>query len=131
MKEECQICFELLSRRLFLQITADCYHALDVCKLCVDKHIKAQLESKGDVEIYCPSAGCGKEIQHKDVKRVASKQVFERYDTLMLRQTLSKLPEFRWCKNSGCGSGQINFEGGNNGRLNLFFKKINNNYFPF
>ncbi|CAB4464665.1 hypothetical protein RhiirA5_452829 [Rhizophagus irregularis] len=111
MKEECQICFELLPRHLFLQVTADCNHELDVCKLCVDKHIQAQLESKGNIEICCPSSGCKKELQHRDIKRIASKQAFERYDKLMLTQTLSKLPEFRWCKNSRCGAGQINFEG--------------------
>ncbi|CAB4485368.1 hypothetical protein RhiirA5_411635 [Rhizophagus irregularis] len=112
-KKECQICFERLQKRQFLKVTANCNHELDVCKLCVGKHIQTQLESNGIIEIYCPSSDCKEEMQHEDVKRIASKKVFERYDKLTLTQMLSKLPDFRWCKNSRCGSGQINFEGDN------------------
>src|SRR2546430_6109019 len=111
MKKECQICVESLSTSLFVEITTNCDHKLDICKICVSNHIHAQLESMGDVNINCPFPGCRQKIQHSDVKNIANNVLFERYDTLMLRQTLSKLPEFRWCKGSGCGSGQINFEG--------------------
>ena len=73
------------------------------------------------MEISCPYTGCKQGIKHDDVKRIADNKLFERYDTLMLRQTLSELPDFRWCKNSGCGSGQINFEGGNDELIFIFF----------
>jgi hypothetical protein len=35
-----------------------------------------------------------------------------RYDSLSLVQALRNMPDFRWCKNAGCGSGQIHSGGG-------------------
>ncbi|RIA99022.1 hypothetical protein C1645_800887 [Glomus cerebriforme] len=110
MEIECQICFESHSKSLFPKITANCNHGLNICELCVNKHIKTQLDSKGVVEINCPFNKCNQKIQNDDIKKI-SKELFERFDTLLLRQTLSKIPEFRWCKNSECNSGQIHFEG--------------------
>src|SRR6266487_3213360 len=68
MKKECQICVESFSTSLFVKITANCDHKLDICRICVNNHIQAQLESKGDVDINCPFPGCRQEIQHGDVK---------------------------------------------------------------
>src|SRR5438874_2260445 len=80
MGKECQICFESCSTNLFVKITEGCSHKLDVCKLCVNNHIKARLDSKGDVEINCPYPGCKQEFQHNDVKKIANKELFERFD---------------------------------------------------
>jgi hypothetical protein len=111
MKIECQICFEFRPKTLFPKITAGCKHGLNICELCVNKHIKIQLDSESNITINCPFNKCNKIMQNGDIKRI-NKKLFERCDTLLLRQTLSKIPEFRWCKNSGCNSGQIHFEGG-------------------
>ncbi len=117
--KECQVCCESLSRFSFREITANCDHGLFICKSCVDKHISTQLDNKGDIEIECPFNNCKEKLEYHDVKKQANKEVFERYDILSLRQTLRKMPEFRWCKNSGCGSGQIHFEGGK--KIKLIF----------
>src|SRR6266542_2090021 len=110
--KECQICYESHPRSLFLEITANCKHRSNVCKLCVDKHISTRLNS--GIEINCLFDGCRQILQHDDIKRLASKETFERFDTLSFRQALNEMPEFRWCKSSGCGYGQIHFERGNN-----------------
>ena len=120
MKKECQVCFEYHSTSSFPKITAKCDHVLSICELCVIKHISTQLDGKG-VVINCPLDGCNRKVQYEDVKRLASKKLFERYDALLLLQTLSKFPEFRWCKNSKCNSGQIHFEKGNNNSRIFFF----------
>ena|SRR5581483_8308138 len=111
MKKECQICFERRSKYLFPKITEYCRHQSDICEICVGKHISTQLDSKGSVEIKCLIDGCNQTIRPDDVRRINVK-LFEKFDALMLRQTLSKLPEFRWCKTPGCNSGQLHLEGG-------------------
>ncbi|CAI2179038.1 92_t:CDS:2 [Funneliformis geosporum] len=111
LNKECRVCYESLPRSSFREITVNCDHGLFICKSCVSKHISTQLDSKGDVGINCPFDNCGENLEYHDVKKQASKEVFDRYDTLTLLQALRQMPEFRWCKNSGCGSGQIHFEG--------------------
>ncbi|KAF8319086.1 hypothetical protein DL93DRAFT_2075406 [Clavulina sp. PMI_390] len=51
-------------------------------------------------------------MEHSDVERAASRATFQRYDLLLLRKELSKMPEFKYCKKADCGSGQIH-DGGN------------------
>jgi len=68
------------------------------------------MNQKGEIiKIKCPC--CRSVLEFDDVKRGASERVFERYDTLLLRKELQSMPDFRWCKNAQCGSGQIH-EGG-------------------
>lgn len=111
MRIECQICFESRPKSLFPKITVNCNHGSNICELCVNKYIKMKLDSKSDIKINCPFNKCNQIMQNNDIKKI-NKELFERYDTLLLHQTLSKIPEFRWCKNSGCNFGQIHFEGG-------------------
>ncbi|GBB83223.1 hypothetical protein RclHR1_00100027 [Rhizophagus clarus] len=109
---ECQICFEFRPKFSFSKITANCNHESNICKLCVKRHIKSQLDSRFDVEINCPFNGCNKKFNTDDIKNI-SEELSERISALALRQTLSMMPEFRWCKNPKCNSGQIHLEGAN------------------
>ncbi|CAG8434090.1 5291_t:CDS:2 [Diversispora eburnea] len=104
---ECHICINRYSKSKFQKITEKCTHKNDICITCVDKHISSRMENV----INCPHLGCGKEFEFNDIKRIATKKVFERYDTLTLRKVLQGMPEFKWCKNASCGSGQIHFGG--------------------
>ncbi|CAB4375177.1 hypothetical protein RhiirA5_398985 [Rhizophagus irregularis] len=107
-KIECQVCFEFCSKSSFPKITSNCNHKLNICKSCVSKHIASQLDSKIE-RINCPFDRCDRKFNNDDIKNI-SEELFERFDILILRQTLSKMPEFRWCKNPKCESGQIHFE---------------------
>jgi hypothetical protein len=109
---ECQVCFEYRRRSSFTKTTANCNHKLNICESCVKKHIKSQLNSKVDVEINCPFDECNQKFDSDDIKNIDD-ELFERFEALTLRQTLSIIPEFRWCKNPECDSGQIHLEGGN------------------
>ncbi|RIA86652.1 hypothetical protein C1645_828932 [Glomus cerebriforme] len=110
---DCMICVETLSVNQFEKITKNCSHPNDICKGCVAQHVETQLNTKGDVEgILCPFGNdCGFLIEHDDVQRIVNNDLFERYDGLALKQALSNMPDFRWCKNAGCGSGQIHSGG--------------------
>ncbi|CAG8522410.1 16537_t:CDS:2 [Dentiscutata heterogama] len=110
LSQECNICIEKKSPTLFLVATSKCKHDKNICRGCVERHIDARLCGKGDVSIQCPFEGCKQIIEHNDVKRIVNRELFERFDTLSLRQALRIMPDFRWCKNSRCGSGQIHYE---------------------
>eukprot|EP00928_Gymnodinium_smaydae_P055253 TRINITY_DN38848_c0_g1_i1.p1 TRINITY_DN38848_c0_g1~~TRINITY_DN38848_c0_g1_i1.p1 ORF type:complete len:470 (-),score=44.91 TRINITY_DN38848_c0_g1_i1:100-1509(-) len=107
--QECVICCERLPRDQFEgKITQQCSHERDVCKKCVEHTIELEVNGKGNsTRVLCPHQGCNQVLDHSDVLREASKTVFERFDTLQLRQMLQAEPNFRWCAHRGCGNGQI------------------------
>ena len=84
---------------------------LEVCQQCVNKHLEAELCNKGNMEIECLFVGCKQILGYNDVKNIARNEIMERYDRLLLHQALRSEPNFRWCKNSKCGSGQIHSGG--------------------
>lgn len=90
--------------------SSQCIHPVNVCAGCIATHIETQVNDKGEtLTVSCPD--CLFALTFEDIARCASKCVFERYDTLLLRRALQALEDFRWCKNAECGSGQIH-EGG-------------------
>ncbi|KZT62418.1 hypothetical protein CALCODRAFT_489759 [Calocera cornea HHB12733] len=105
----CQICMEdLLSKRYSRTKPSDkCRHASDVCRRCLRRYLKTQIEELGNVSVRCPVPDCGEEMSYSNVKKFAKADVFERYDALLLRKNLGTNPNFVWCKNPKCSSGQI------------------------
>jgi len=89
--------------------TDTCRHGTrTVCDECLARHIHAEVTGKGNVStITCPESGCAAVMKHHEVQRWAIAQVFETYDTLLLRSHLQALEDFRWCAWAGCGYGQI------------------------
>lgn len=76
---ECIICVEKLPKRHFQTITGKCSHNRDICNACANKHISSKMSEKGETLVYCPYVDCGKPLEHGDVKRLATKKVFERF----------------------------------------------------
>ena len=84
-----------------------CTHKRTVCDLCYARHLREELNEKGNVDnIVCLGADCKCKMDFFTVKKIATKEIFERYDRIMTRRTLEKLPGFVWCGH-GCGCGQI------------------------
>ncbi|CAJ0755417.1 20858_t:CDS:2 [Entrophospora sp. SA101] len=104
---ECMICLEKRNKKGFLQITNTCSHEKIICRNCIRSHIGTRLDEKGDINITCPVTGCAQLLTYDNVKRLVRKEMFERFDLLTVRQELNSMPDFRWCKNPSCGSGQI------------------------
>lgn len=83
---------------------------MNICRVCLDRHITTQLESRGVAaceSLSCPSPGCGHNYAHDEVRTLVSPETFARYDKLKLLSNLSTQPDFRWCLREGCGFGQI------------------------
>lgn len=104
--ETCPICTD--DKRIIdipRQITADCGHKPTACKDCVRHWIHTTMETVSHDRLTCPE--CHKPLQFNDVKRLASREDFDRYDSLMTRAALEKIRDFRWCLSASCESGQI------------------------
>ncbi|CAG8591784.1 18443_t:CDS:2 [Gigaspora margarita] len=110
-KLECSVCCE--DYTTVQLISSVCNHN-DLCSTCIKRHIEAELNTKGsEILVRCPKSRCSIELTYDDVKRLAPKELFDRYDTLLLRAAIRKLPDFRWCKAAKCGSGQEHTTGDN------------------
>jgi hypothetical protein len=91
------------------RLTTQCSHQNSACISCVHQWIDTQLTDQGWDRIQCLE--CTEIMQYSDVQRHARPEDFERYDRLAARSALANDPDFIWCQNAGCGSGQIH-EGG-------------------
>ncbi|KAJ3320650.1 hypothetical protein HDU76_000262 [Blyttiomyces sp. JEL0837] len=101
----CTVCHDNVTKSSFSKLTATCAHEDSVCKKCMERHCEAEVNTKGDIQVKCPI--CRTVLDHNEVKEAASKDIFTRYDVLLLRRALQAMPDFRWCKVSTCGAGQI------------------------
>ncbi|ORY03551.1 hypothetical protein BCR34DRAFT_69501 [Clohesyomyces aquaticus] len=82
-----------------------CSHSLDVCRECVATHIATCVNDANLTRIACPQ--CDRIFDYEEIEKLSRRELFERYDKLLLRNVLSKLPNFRWCLNPTCDSGQV------------------------
>src|SRR5438128_8228199 len=84
--EHCIVCHSAAKADLE-KASSECNHT-DVCKECLGKHIETQCNTKASLRINCPKASCRKELGYHDVKKLVPKQLFERYDGLLLRHAI-------------------------------------------
>lgn len=85
----CIICTETFSSSIKPpdRISSACLHQPSVCKLCVAKSIKNDLENKIWNQIKCPE--CGILLEHQDISRLADAKTFARYVVILIRFILS------------------------------------------
>jgi len=91
--------------------TTMCQHPANVCMECLDKYVESMVKSHGLAEIKCPGTNCKNTLSWDDVRMWAAPDTFLAYDTMLLQQAISKEPDFRWCKNPYCRSGQVHTGG--------------------
>jgi hypothetical protein len=76
--QECIVCTE--ERMLesdFICTTDTCTHLPQTCFICIQNHIKSNLEYRRWNDIRCPE--CNEPIQYQDVERLADPETFERF----------------------------------------------------
>ncbi|TDZ71581.1 E3 ubiquitin-protein ligase dbl4 [Colletotrichum trifolii] len=86
------------------------FHDLNVCHECIKRYIASRIENLGMAccdDILCPSPGCHHILTYSEVMSLADGKTADRYEQLFVQRCLSGDPDFRWCLNPGCGSGQI------------------------
>ncbi|KAF2801268.1 uncharacterized protein BDZ99DRAFT_355100, partial [Mytilinidion resinicola] len=87
----------LTNRNHLPQVCSDCYHGW----------LESELNLKSQKEIKCPEMGCKELPNHAEMQQYASPESFARFDALSVRDALTDDPNFRWCRNPNCDSGQI------------------------
>lgn len=87
--------------------STDCKHPCNVCEFCIKRYLGEEVNGKGNaLSINCLDGNCKAVFSFEAVRHYADASTFERYDNILLRQTLEAMEEFRWCGH-GCGCGQV------------------------
>ena len=113
MSKTCTIC--ATSRTLDLYpssstIPSTCkYHCSKICTQCISKSLSTDIANKPTSRVGCPS--CQKPWDRTVVESYVSQEELEKYDSKVLMQALTSLPEFRICQSTSCMSGQIHDNG--------------------
>lgn len=103
---QCSICIDDKTLgEMPTKITRRCNHQPTVCRDCMEKWLKSEVGSGTWDRLKCPE--CAELLDHGDVKRAASEETFDRFDTLILRAALKDMPEFYYCLSGKCESGQM------------------------
>lgn len=89
---ECEICYgstECESLRA-------CPHCF--CHACLETYVVDKIRNGCPSAVECPHSECKEVLHPNDIKRILNdNQMYERYETFMLRRVLQKLPDTRWC----------------------------------
>ncbi|KAF2817152.1 uncharacterized protein BDZ99DRAFT_431051 [Mytilinidion resinicola] len=106
----CLICGHSPWRRRFPDaVTQNCRYPSQICLRCIRKWIHVRLEDGTSWnQIKCPGTNCG-----QDIRTYVLPEDFARYDVLATKAVLETDPDFHWCLNPKCRSGQITTGGGN------------------
>ena len=93
---ECSICY---TEAALIEASTACEHEALYCAACLQQHIEAEVNSKGNsTDVSCPAVGCGCQMEYADIQRLATTDVFKTYDRLLLRGMLQSMQNFRFCK---------------------------------
>jgi hypothetical protein len=102
----CVICTnDVLRASLPSSITATCKHPPQTCRPCLSSWISSRLQTSGQSSLTCPQ--CTEQLTNIEIKAFTTPEIYEQYEVLVLRSSLSNNPEFHWCIAPGCQSGQL------------------------
>lgn len=109
--KNCTVCAEEKPIEAFPPsgMSSNCTHDNTACLSCVQEWIHTQLTEAGWDRITCLE--CVELLQYADVRRCGTAQDFDRYDLLAARAAVNSDPDFVWCQNTGCESGQSHLGG--------------------
>lgn len=91
----CSVCHEPMPRIELKSATSNrCTHM--ACRDCLQHHIEAEVNSKGQtLDVFCIAGKvrCGVQLTFEEIRENASARVFDRYDTLLTRRMLQGIVE--------------------------------------
>jgi hypothetical protein len=90
--DECEICYSS-NECENLQM---CKHHF--CHSCLQIYLIDKIRNGCPALLECPHSDCKQVIHPNDIKRILNdNQMYERYETFMLKRVLQKMPDTRWC----------------------------------
>ncbi|CAF1990369.1 unnamed protein product [Rotaria magnacalcarata] len=94
---ECEICY----------LTNDCENLRscehNFCHSCLQIYLIDKIRLGCPALLECPHNECKEVLHPSDIKRILNdQQMYERYETFMLRRVLQKMPDTKWCPYPNC-----------------------------
>lgn len=103
----CVVCLETLPV-LFLpseKATSTCAHDSAVCTPCLQSSISSAITDVDWTHPACPQ--CPIRLSYSEINRIVDIDTLEKYDHHVFLEAISTMPDFRWCVEKNCGSGQL------------------------
>jgi len=103
-KYNCTICFCEYEIKDFAFLS--CMHGF--CRSCLEMMIMTKLKEGKLQNLYCPNVddegcNCNHRLTHEEVRLfIGEHEVFNKYESLQLQQTLNQTEGCRWCPRPGC-----------------------------
>ncbi|CAG5123249.1 unnamed protein product [Candidula unifasciata] len=97
----CDICFEEKPGDQFLRLISCDIH--QQCKSCMKGWVESQIKEGAVNEMKCPGYKCDKDLLPTEIASVVSKELYERYDSLLLKTAFDVMPDVMNCPRSFCG----------------------------
>lgn len=101
---ECSICLDDLKIDQ-IYILEECFHRY--CRQCLNDHCKTQIQDGNTRQITCPTVDCNHIISYAEIQHVLSSEMLEKYETFLLKATLTDDPDCVWCARPGCDMAMI------------------------
>ncbi|KAF7908813.1 hypothetical protein EAE99_011683 [Botrytis elliptica] len=110
---DCEVCLRALPPESFPQqdIGTKCEHKTHICASCLEQAVVANVESNSWDNIPCPYSSCERMLEPSIVRKYLKEQPLENYNNCIEKLEIRNLPNFRWCLNPKCVSGQVHSEG--------------------
>lgn len=102
---ECTICADEYTIEDFYTVD-DCDHR--VCLSCMKGYVESKISDRDIQNIPCPMGpNCKSVVSFDQVRHVLPRQVFQKYDAMLLDVTLENEPTCRFCPRPGCGTAML------------------------
>ncbi|KAL8278831.1 hypothetical protein RQP46_008702 [Phenoliferia psychrophenolica] len=108
---ECAVCLDEETKAFKLP-SSNCTHFPDVCAGCLAAFLQTEIQTNGNVVIHCSTI-----LSYEDVRNLAGRDDFERFDALLLRAAIGGSTNFYHCQSPGCGSIQEHVGGSEGGQI--------------
>ncbi|KFM57360.1 E3 ubiquitin-protein ligase RNF14, partial [Stegodyphus mimosarum] len=96
---QCNICF-LNKKGIDFIVFRSCQHYF--CQDCLKSYFEVQIREGNVNSLNCPEEKCSSQADGSLVKQIVNKDLFEKYDTLLLSRTLESMSDIAYCPRKAC-----------------------------
>ncbi|GFS32170.1 e3 ubiquitin-protein ligase RNF14 [Nephila pilipes] len=95
----CEICYATKEGSEFVTFKA-CKHFF--CRECIKSFFEVQIREGNVNSLYCPDGDCKTQADGSVVKQVVEKELFEKYDKMLLSRSLEDMTDVTFCPRKAC-----------------------------